>query len=106
MRVKLFTFLCASAVTAGMAALAAAALFASAFAANGDASFGVRGSLGASLGDLSLDTGGGAWAFVLNAGFALACFVAAHRMTRGDSQRPGSPRRCFTAVGRLSTSFG
>jgi hypothetical protein len=106
MPVKPFTFLSFNAVAVGMAAVGASLLSASAAAANGDASVGIRGSLGVSLGDLSLDTGGGTWAFVINAGFAVAFCVAACSMARGKSGDSGPPRGKIFSAERLLPSFG
>jgi hypothetical protein len=98
MRVKLFTFLSVSVATVVAAFLAASLLSASALAASGDSNFGIRGSLGASLSELSLDTGGGTWAFLLNAAFAVAFLIGAHLMTRDSSQQSGPPRGRFSGL--------
>jgi len=75
-------------------------------AANGDSSSSVRGSLGASLGDLSLDDGGGLWAFVLNAIFALAFIIVARRMVRPEPRQSGSARGTYASANQVTQTLG
>jgi hypothetical protein len=100
MRVKLRSIVVGVA-TAGMVALSA-----SGFAANGDPSSSVRGSLGASLGDLSFDDGGGIWAFVLNAIFALVFIIVARRIARPASRRSGSVRGTYSRADHVTQTLG
>jgi hypothetical protein len=100
MRVKLRSIV-VSIATAGMIALSA-----SGFAADGDSSSSVRGSLGASLGDLSFDDAGGIWAFVLNAVFALAFIIAARRMARPAARQSGSARSTYSSADHVTQSLG
>jgi hypothetical protein len=99
MRVKLRSIV-VSVTAAGMVALSA-----SGFAANGDSRSSVRGSLGASLADLSFDDGGGIWAFVLNAIFALAFILAARRMTRPAARQSGSARGTYSSTDHVTQTL-
>jgi hypothetical protein len=90
MRKKLGLIL-ASAAAAGLALLDVA-LMDSAFAANTDSSASIRGSLGATLTDLSLDNGVGLCAFNLNATFALGFIIVAFVLTRRLPSQSGSSR--------------
>jgi hypothetical protein len=73
-------------------AAAGVALVNSAFAANPDSTSSIRGSLGASLTDLSLDNGFGVWAFAINAAFALIFVIVACALTRRMPSQSGSTR--------------
>jgi hypothetical protein len=89
-----------------IAAMGMAGSNVSAFAANGDSSSSVRGSLGASLGDLSLDDGGGIWAFFVNAIFALAFVIVALRMVRPAPRQSGSAHGTNASASQATQSFG
>jgi hypothetical protein len=65
------------------------ALCAPASAAEIDPASAVRGSLGASLGDLGLANGAGAFVFLLNAGFAMIFAAVAIGARRRKSPRAG-----------------
>lgn len=81
------------------------ALHAPALAGGGDAGSDVRGSLGASLTDLSVDDGGGSWFFLLNAAFALAFIIAARLLSRQETRRQSSPRSAFRGVEHVTQPF-
>jgi TRAP-type C4-dicarboxylate transport system permease small subunit len=99
MRVKLRSIV-VSVATAAMLAFSA-----SGFAANGDSSSSVRGSLGASLGDLSFDDGGGILAFALNAIFALVFILVARRMARPAARQSGSVRGTYSSGGHVTQTL-
>ena len=73
-------------------AAAGGALIDSASAAGTESISSIRGSLGASLTDLSLDNGFGAWTFAINAAFALIFVIVARVLTRRVPGQSGSTR--------------
>jgi hypothetical protein len=81
-------------------------LHSAAFAGSGDAGSDVRGSLGASLPDLSMDDGGGIWFFLLNAAFALAFLIAARMLARRESARRSVPRSALRDIDHVTQPFG
>ncbi|MEA3173474.1 MAG: hypothetical protein QOF42_885 [Gammaproteobacteria bacterium] len=87
--------------TCGMLMLNVAAL-----AGSGDSASTVRGSLGGSLSDLSLEDGAGIGAFILNASFALAFVVAARMMTRHAWGQSGAKRGPYSNVAHVTQGFG
>jgi hypothetical protein len=101
MRQKLLSIMFISVATIGTAAFTASAI-----AANGDSSSTVRGSLGGSLSDLSLEDGAGIGAFILNASFALAFVIAARMMTRHAWGQSGAKRGPYSNVAHLTQGFG
>jgi uncharacterized membrane protein len=89
-----------------VAILGTFALHSAAFAASGDAGSDVRGSLGASLADLSVDDGGGIWFFLLNAAFALAFLIAARMLARREPPRRTNPRSAYRKIEHVTQPFG
>jgi hypothetical protein len=81
------------------------ALHTAAFAGSGDAGSDVRGSLGASLADLSVDDGGGSWIFLLNAGFALAFLIAVRVLARQKTQRGPAARSAYRDIDQATQPF-
>jgi hypothetical protein len=101
MRTKL-----SSMVSVGFAAFSLCAVAASAFAGGNDAASTVRGSLGASLTDLSLADGNGYLAFSVNAVFAVAFAMVALKLARQQPHTTGSIRRTYSSSRTVTENFG
>ena len=88
-----------------VAILGTFALHTAALAGSGDTGSDVRGSLGASLTDLSIADGGGAWLFLLNAAFALAFLIAARLLARQKPLRGTASRGVYRGVEHVTQPF-
>ncbi len=82
-----FVFTLASVAAAGVGLIDSASA-----ASNTESISSIRGSLGGSLTDLSLDNGFGVWTFAINAAFALIFVIVALVLTRRVPSQSGSMR--------------